>query len=370
MSDQSPHKRPWSVVIAGGGTGGHLFPGIAVAREFQRRNPATAVLFIGSGKPLEERVLTAAGFPWATIAVAGLKGRGLGHQLATLARLPLAVAAARRLLAQARADLVLGVGGYSAGPVGIAAWLSGIPVVLHEQNLLPGITNRQLARFARRICVSFEASMVHFPAAKVRLTGNPVRPEILAAAAAPPPAEGDFTVLVAGGSQGAHPINLAIQATLPRALQEAPAMTWIHQTGAADEAAMTAAYRSLGLKAEAAAFFDAMWECYHRADLVICRAGATTLAELTCLGKASILVPFPQAADNHQELNARALAEAGAAEILPQNALSGDRVWERILHYRAHPEARLGMAACARSLGRPQAAEDIVDHCEELLAGG
>jgi UDP-N-acetylglucosamine--N-acetylmuramyl-(pentapeptide) pyrophosphoryl-undecaprenol N-acetylglucosamine transferase len=147
-------------------------------------------------------------------------------------------------------------------------------------------------------------------------------------------------------------------------------MTWIHQTGAADEAAMTAAYRSLGLKAEAAAFFDAMWECYHRADLVICRAGATTLAELTCLGKASILVPFPQAADNHQELNARALAEAGAAEILPQNALSGDRVWERILHYRAHPEARLGMAACARSLGRPQAAEDIVDHCEELLAGG
>jgi UDP-N-acetylglucosamine--N-acetylmuramyl-(pentapeptide) pyrophosphoryl-undecaprenol N-acetylglucosamine transferase len=184
MSDQSPHKRPWSVVIAGGGTGGHLFPGIAVAREFQRRNPATAVLFIGSGKPLEERVLTAAGFPWATIAVAGLKGRGLGHQLATLARLPLAVAAARRLLAQARADLVLGVGGYSAGPVGIAAWLSGIPVVLHEQNLLPGITNRQLARFARRICVSFEASMVHFPAAKVRLTGNPVRPEILAAAAA------------------------------------------------------------------------------------------------------------------------------------------------------------------------------------------
>jgi UDP-N-acetylglucosamine--N-acetylmuramyl-(pentapeptide) pyrophosphoryl-undecaprenol N-acetylglucosamine transferase len=370
MSDQSLHKRPWRMVIAGGGTGGHLFPGIAVAREFQRRNPATSVLFIGSGKPIEERVLAATGFPRATIAVAGLKGRGLWHQLVTLARLPWAVAAARRLLADFKTDLVLGVGGYSAGPVGLAAWLSGIPVVLHEQNLLPGITNRQLARFARRICVSFEASTIHFPPAKAHLTGNPVRPEILAAAEAPPSTEENFTVLVAGGSQGAHAINLAIQAALPRALQEAPGMVWIHQTGADDEAALAAAYRRLGLKAEVAAFFDDMWERYRQADLVICRAGATTLAELTCLGKASVLVPYPQAADNHQVLNARALAEAGAAEILPQNELSGDRVWERILHFRAHPEAGLRMAECARSLGRPQAAEAIVDHCEELLAEG
>lgn len=369
MSEALAHNRPRRVVISGGGTGGHLFPGIAVAREFQRRHPDTAVLFIGSGKPIETRVLAAAGYPLATIAVSGLKGRGLWNQLATLARLPGAVAAARRLLADFRADLVLGVGGYSAGPVCLAAWRAGIPVVLHEQNLLPGITNRQLARVAARVCVSFEASTVHFPAAKVRLTGNPVRPEILAAAEAPAVNGRPFTVLVAGGSQGAHAINLAVQAALPRASAEAPEMAWIHQTGADDEADLQAGYRRLGLAAEVAAFFDDMWERYRRADLVVCRAGATTLAELTCMGKASLLIPFPHAADNHQELNARALVEAGAAEMLRQDTLSGDRLWERILHYRAHPEAARRMAECARCLGRPQAAEAIVDHCEELLGG-
>lgn len=362
------------LLIAGGGTGGHLFPGIAIAREFMARNAQNAVLFASTGNPFEQKTLSRAGFPLETLSVAGIKGRSLWQKLKSLALIPLGVFQSGRIIKRFKPDLVLGVGSYAAGPVVLAAWMTAIPVVLHEQNILPGITNRVLARFARRIYVSFENTAGRFDSAKVRLTGNPVRREILQPTAVEdreddgPADRGPvLNILIAGGSQGAHAINMAAVAALPL-VRKKERLRIVHQTGAADEDHVRAAYAGQGICAEVGAFFDDMDRQYQRADLIICRAGATTVAEITAVGKAALFIPFPFAADDHQRLNAEALAARGAAEMIAEKQLTAVGLAESIDRLAMDRAALDRMAALSRKFGRPEAARLIVDDCYELLA--
>ncbi|MFZ0133068.1 MAG: undecaprenyldiphospho-muramoylpentapeptide beta-N-acetylglucosaminyltransferase [Desulfobacterales bacterium] len=362
------------LLIAGGGTGGHLFPGIAIAREFMARNARNAVLFVSTGNAFEKKTLARAGFPLAAISVAGIKGRGLGRTLKSLALMPVGVTQSGRIIRNFRPDLVLGVGSYAAGPVVLAAWMTGIPVVLQEQNMLPGITNRFLARFARRIYVSFEDTAGRFDAEKVRWTGNPVRREILSppGGAVRDKQKGEkpaaLNILIAGGSQGAHAINMAMVAALPLIRQKAR-LDIVHQTGAADEDTVRKAYAAQGIHAVVAAFFEDMDRPYRQADLVICRAGATTVAEITAVGKAAIFIPFPYAADDHQRLNAEALAGRGAAEIIAEKQLTAAGLAQKIERFANDRTALERMAAQAKKLGRPAAAGLIVDDCYKIITG-
>lgn len=371
----TPRNDAWPalrIVIAGGGTGGHLFPGIAIAREFMARNPQNGVLFVGTGKPMETSVLSKAGFDFEKISAEGLKGRGLIAQIRSLAKIPKGVIESVKLLRRFRPHLVVGVGGYAAGPLVMGAKLLGVRIALHEQNVMPGITNRVLARFADRVFVSFENTRLDARAQKVRITGNPVRREILDQARdrrAPsqkvPERTRPFTTLIVGGSQGAHALNLAMVEAMGR-IKEKNAFSFVHQTGDHDEAMVKDAYRRHGLSAVVQAFFNDIARQYRDADLVVCRAGATTVAEIAAVGKGALFVPFPHAADNHQVLNARSLADAGAAEVILQEDLSGETLAGRILFYASNPEALDRMAARAAEMGRPDAAAAIVDECYAL----
>ncbi len=355
------------LLITGGGTGGHLFPAVAIARAFLSADPDTRILFVGTGKAIERSVLAREGFDHRVVAASGFKGMGVWGKAAALWALPRGLAAAWGILSRFAPDLVVGMGSYSAGPVAAAAWLRGVPVVLHEQNAVPGLTNRVLCRIARRVLVSLPESADWFPAGKVRVTGNPVRPELLTG---PLPESGSpagpFTVMVAGGSQGARALNRAVVDMLG-GLSDPGAVAFIHQTGPADEAGVRDAYRRRGVEADVRAFFTDMKAAYRAADLVVCRAGATTLAELACLGKPSVLVPYPHAADNHQEKNAMSLVRSGAAEMIREADLTPEGLLERIDAYRRSPDRLARMAARASGLARPDAAARIVSACMEVL---
>jgi UDP-N-acetylglucosamine--N-acetylmuramyl-(pentapeptide) pyrophosphoryl-undecaprenol N-acetylglucosamine transferase len=359
-------QRRLRVVIAGGGTGGHLFPGIAIADAFGEVRPAAEVMFIGSGRPLEISVLSQTGYRFDTIAIEGLKGRGRWSQLRAAFKIPGAIWASMRKLWSFKPHLVVGVGGYSAGPVVAAAWLMRIPRVLHEQNLLPGITNRILTRLANRIYVSFDETRERLATRKARLTGNPVRRALLAGKTDAAASREGLHLLVMGGSQGAHALNMA----LIDAISELPAKALLcvrHQTGTKDLGVVQAAYARHGIQAEVRPFFDDMADCYQWADLVICRAGATTVAEVTALGLPAIFVPYPFAADDHQRLNALAVVDAGGGEMIIEQDLDGKVLAERLKYFLGRPEGLEPMAAAARTLGRPEAAEEIVKDCLQLL---
>jgi UDP-N-acetylglucosamine--N-acetylmuramyl-(pentapeptide) pyrophosphoryl-undecaprenol N-acetylglucosamine transferase len=368
-----PSNRPLRIVIAGGGTGGHLFPGIAVAQEFEVRNAASRIIFVSTGNPLERSVLSKTGYTLQTITAAGIKGRGLWNQVKSVAKIPKGILEANRILKNFSPDLTVGLGSYSAGPVVFAAWLRRIPIVVHEQNILPGITNRILSRFVNRIYISFENTRSHLDPRKVHWTGNPVRQEILDSADRFKDTGNDesggrpFTVLIIGGSQGAHRINMAVIEALNH-LGHLEHLHFVHQTGQADEQPVREAYRRSKMGGTVQAFFDNMAEQYGRADLIICRAGATTVAEVTALGKAVIFIPFPFAADNHQVLNAGSLSDKGAAEILIEKDLSGKILSKKIKYYAAHPAELEDMSVRAKQFGKPDAAKNIVDDCYRLLA--
>ena len=366
MDDRKPDRTPAGpglrLVVAGGGTGGHLFPGIAVAQAFRACNRANEVLFINAGRPLEIAVLGRFGWPFRTIAVEGIKQRKVWHQAAAALKVPNAVRQSVGILKDFRPDLVLGVGGYSAGPVVAAAWLLRVPTALHEQNELPGVTNRILGRFVERIYLSFARSGERFNPRKVVVSGNPVRQEFMQSVGQVEKAEerAPFTVLVVGGSQGAHALNQAVVEALPR-LGGVGELRLIHQTGTTDLEMVRAACDAAGCDAVVAPFFDNMAELYRQADLIVCRAGATTVAEITVVGRAAIFIPFPFAADDHQTRNARALSEAGAAEMIAQSDLSGGVLADRVLAYAGDRAGLARMAARARALGRPEAARTIVE---------
>jgi len=368
-----PDGRPPGIVIAGGGTGGHLFPGIAIADAFREENPAVRVLFVSIGRSLEVSALAEKGYNLARITAAGIKGKGRMDQLRAAVKIPLGVLESVGILKRFHPDAVIGVGGYSSGPVVLAAWLLRIPIVLHEQNIIPGLTNRVLSRLADRLCLSFARMPSGIPAEKVIVTGNPVRREILdilnQGPSTPDAASSEdnpFTVLVIGGSQGARRINTAVLEALEY-IREKDRVFIIHQTGESDEQRVRRGYSDAGMNARVQAFFTDMARQYTRADLVICRAGATTTAEITAAGKPAVFIPFPFAADNHQELNARSLSDCGAAELILENRLSGKRLAERIEYFRSDRQALDRMASRAHALGRPDAARVIVDECRRLI---
>lgn len=358
------------MVIAGGGTGGHLFPGIALAEEVVTRHPSNEVVFVGTARGLEARVVPQAGYPLELIDVTGVKGKGLLGLLAGLLRVPRAIAQSIRILRRHKADVVVGVGGYASFPVVVAAFLLGIPTAVQEQNAMPGLTNRLLGIIARAVFVSFDEAMEHFARKKTFNFGNPTRKALFENFLRPQTVHDKFRVLVFGGSQGARAINQAAVEAFQKLGDLGDKMEILHQTGAADLETTQAAYREAGVDAEVVAFIDDMSTAYAWSDLVVCRSGATTVAELTVCKKASILIPYPFAADNHQELNARALVDKGAARMILQAELDGDRLAKEIRGLLEAPEERQRMERAAGRLGRPEAAKEIADVCVGLVYEG
>jgi UDP-N-acetylglucosamine--N-acetylmuramyl-(pentapeptide) pyrophosphoryl-undecaprenol N-acetylglucosamine transferase len=355
------------VLIMAGGTGGHVFPALAVAEELVARG--VAVSWLGTRRGLEARVVPAAGYPLETMRVAGLRGKGVTRLLLAPFMLLVALLQALVILLRLRPQAVLGMGGFASGPGGVVAWLLRRPLLIHEQNSVAGMTNRWLAPLAHTVMEAFPGSMP----AKYRPvhTGNPVRGEITRL---PEPAErlaqhqgGALRVLVIGGSLGAHALNTTVPAALAR-LSPGNSCSVRHQTGAADVDAVRQAYAEAGIEAQVSAFIDDMAAAYAWADLVVCRAGALTVAELAVVGVAAILVPFPHATDDHQTGNARFLADAGAAILVPQETLEPERLGQLLDDFAARREVLLEMAGRARSLALPQAARRVAELC--LQAAG
>ena len=357
-----------SVLIAGGGTGGHLYPGIAVAREILARVQDAKVTFVGTAAGLEARVIPREGFRLELIRSAGLKGKSIVALARGLSLLPLGMIDAARVLGATHPSVVIGVGGYSSGPVVMLAALRGIPTLLMEQNAMPGATNRSLARFVRAAAVTYEQAVPFF-GSKAFVAGNPVRPEFFETQGAydehsQPP--GAARILVFGGSQGAHAINMAMVEAAARLATAAPRLAITHQTGERDVEMVRDGYRRAGLEARVEPFLFAMDREMKSADLVICRAGATTLAELTAAGRPSILIPLPTATDDHQRKNAEALASKSAARMIDQRELTGERLAAEILALAGDERGRLEMSSRARGMARPDAARVIVDKVLEL----
>src|SRR6185436_18773504 len=360
------------VVIAGGGTGGHLYPGIAVARELQSRQPDAVVSFAGTAQGIEARVIPREGFPLDVIRSSGVKGKSIGGRLRGAMLLPLSLLDSWRLLSARRPSLVIGVGGYSSGPVVMVAALRGLPTMLLEQNAVPGLTNRLLAWMVKAAAVTFESTQAFF-GAKAFVSGNPVRPEFFHAAGPNQESARDDTtsvtrVLVFGGSQGAHAINVAMVEAAPQLAAGRPPVRLTHQTGERDVEMVRTAYRQAGIQGEVEPFLYDMGRRLADADLIVCRAGATTLAEITAAGKAAILIPLPTATDDHQRKNAESLVDAGAAELLLQHDASGEALASRVQALAADPARRQRIASVARGLAKPDAARVIVDRALELVA--
>jgi UDP-N-acetylglucosamine--N-acetylmuramyl-(pentapeptide) pyrophosphoryl-undecaprenol N-acetylglucosamine transferase len=349
-----------SLLVAGGGTGGHLFPGVAVARELMARVPGATVTFVGTAAGIESRVIPREGLTLETIRSAGLKGKSPVALLRGLLLLPLSALDAWRVISRRRPSVVIGVGGYSSGPVVALAALRGVPTLLMEQNATPGLTNRLLSRLVKTAAVTYEESLATF-GSKAFVAGNPVRPEFFAPGSDAPTAAGRTRVLVFGGSQGAHAINVAMAEAAPALAAATPGVEVTHQTGERDLAMVREAYAAAGLAARVEPFLYEMDREMRAADVIVCRAGATTLAELTAAGRAAILIPLPTATDDHQRKNADALVRQGAARVIDQRELTGARLAEELLGLARDGAARERMAAAARGLARPDAARVIVD---------
>lgn len=371
MSAAPPiHSPIHSIVIAGGGTGGHVYPGVAIAEEILARDPSARVAFIGTTRGMEAKILPTVGYTLETISVSRLKGGGLLSKLKGLFRLPVGIFQSWRILRRHRPEVVIGVGGYASGPALLAAWMTFRKTAIQEQNATPGLTNRWLGKLVKRVFVGFSAATSHFKAQKTVVTGNPVRRAIAeqlhAASRQAPEAGGPaLRVLVFGGSQGATFLNERVPELLAALARRGVALTVRHQTGPGEVDATRARYAALGLAAEVVPFIERMAEAYAVSDLAICRAGALTLAELTAVGLPSLLVPFPHAADNHQEANARVLEAAGAALLCTQSNWDLTAQAEALAAL-ADPARREAMSRAARALARVDAARTIVDELEGL----
>lgn len=355
------------MLVAGGGTGGHVFPGIALAEEVVTRHPGNDVVFIGTARGLEATVVPKAGFPIELIEVRGLKGKGIADTIRNLMLLPLALWQSFQILRRWRPDIVVGVGGYASGPVVLAAWLLRIPTAVQEQNAIAGFTNRVLGRVAQAAFTAFPEAARHFPRRKVYQLGNPIRRTLMENFMRPELRHDAPRLLVFGGSQGAHALNMRVVEALPHLADLRDKLAVTHQTGARDREQVEKGYRACGFEPDVREFITDMSAAYAGADLIVCRAGATTLAELTVCRKPSILVPFPFAADNHQVQNARSLVDAGAAVMIEEKDLTGERLAREIRAILSDPEQREKMARAAGRMGSPQAAKEITDVCTDLV---
>ncbi|MDD2581172.1 MAG: undecaprenyldiphospho-muramoylpentapeptide beta-N-acetylglucosaminyltransferase [Desulfuromonadaceae bacterium] len=355
------------LIIAGGGTGGHLFPGIAVAEEFLSRDPSNKVLFVGTERGIEARAVPAAGYQLELIAAAGIRGKGIFSQIRGTAMMTYGYALSRKILKSFRPDMVLGVGGYASLPMVLAARGMNIPRFIHEQNAIPGLTNRLLARFASKVFITLEESARYFPASSTMLTGNPLRRQILNSVEkanqtpVTPLAEGKFHLLVFGGSQGAHAINAAMIDALPLLKASPVRLSITHQTGEKECTEVRAAYQSAGIEAVVTPFIDDMATEYAKADLIICRAGATTIAEVTACGKACLFIPFPYAVDDHQRRNAEALLKKDACFMMLERELNGKTLSDSICTLAGDPDLVLRTGELAFILAKLDAARIIVD---------
>lgn len=350
------------VLIMAGGTGGHVYPALAVAAELRARG--AIVEWLGTRAGLESKVVPGAGISLHLVSVGGLRGKGLLRLLAAPPMLVRALAECLRLLARLRPAVVLGMGGFAAGPGGVAAWMLRRPLVVHEQNAIPGFTNRILARLATRVLEAFAGSFP--PGSGAEHTGNPVRAEIAALATSNRhrSAHGEQSrLLVLGGSQGARSLNVAVPAAIAR-LTSPPAV--LHQSGRTHLQDTLAAYRAHGLEARVEPFLDDMADAYAWADLVLCRAGAMTVAELATAGVASILVPFPHAVDDHQSHNARLLVDAGAAVMLADGELEPAMLAAVLAGLLADADGLRFMAGRARECALPDAAARVATRCLEV----
>ena len=358
------------IVIAGGGTGGHLYPGIAVAKELISRVPNAQITFAGTARGIEARVIPREGFALDLIRSSGLKGKSLTTAIRGAAIAPVSLIDAWSIVSRRKPDLVIGVGGYSSGPVVLVAWLRGVPTMVLEQNAVPGLTNRLLARFVRAAAVTFDSTKSFF-GEKGFVSGNPVRAEFVADSQ-PTEARGDeqpsgVQVLVFGGSQGAHAINLAMVEAAPELAAGSPRLRLAHQTGERDVEMVRTAYGAAGIQADVEPFFYDMGRRVRAADLIICRAGATTIAEISAAAKPAILIPLPTATDDHQRRNAEALAAAGAAEVLLQAEATGSVLAARIKQLAVDAARRARLSAGAGKFARPDAARVIGDRAIELI---
>ncbi len=357
------------LVIAGGGTGGHLFPGIAVARALKTRIEDAEVLFVVGRKRMETDIVSRAGFEAVSIDVEGIKGRGWKKGLSVLMKLPKSLFQSVSIIRQFSPSFVLGVGGYSAGPFCVAAKFMGILTAIHEQNSYPGVTNRLLSKFVDRIFISFEESRPYFEKKEAILTGNPVRRELFLSLPNGPETRDKLTVLVVGGSQGAQAINKTFVDALSFLVRKGKKIEVIHQTGKGDYERVLEDYRARGLKGEVAPFITDMGDAYSRADIVVSRGGATTIFELAALGKPSILIPYPYATNRHQEINAGALVRAGGAEMILQEDLTPEGMASTLIKYMDDRPALKTMGERARKIGRTDAAVVIVDKMMESVQG-
>lgn len=363
-----PESPALSVIIAGGGTGGHIFPGIAIAQEFKRRDPKTEILFVGTARGLEKKIVPREGFKLELINVSALKRVGIVQRIKSLLLLPKSFLAVRSLIQQIKPDVVIGVGGYASGPVVLIASLMGVPTLVAEQNALPGFTNRILGRFVRAAAVTFEEAKDYF-GEKAETTGNPVRAEffeVMPKEAAT--SEGEIHIFITGGSQGARAINLAVIGALPLLVEEKARLSITHQTGEHDYDKVRATYLENGWKVEVKPFIENMINEFAKADLVITRAGATTVAELAAAGKPALMIPFPFAADDHQRKNAEAIERAGAGRMILQAELTPERLAQELLWLVNDPQQLARMAEASKKLGHPDAAAKVVDLAMKIMS--
>lgn len=353
------------LLLAGGGTGGHLFPAIALAEQLKQEEPLSEVLFVGTEKGLEARMLPELGWSLQTIEMSGWAGLGFMARLKVLGKLAKGFTQSRKILREFNPDVVVGVGGYASVPALLAAKTLGIPYLVHEQNAWPGLANRLLGHWAKRVCLSFDEADRAFHSSATVLTGNPVRSAMEACPNIP---EDQLCLLVFGGSQGARAINRAIVAALPYLSEWQDKMTIVHQTGQHDFEETVRGYKENGWSnADVKPFINDMAKAYENSTLIVCRAGATTLAELTACGRPAILVPYPHAAAGHQSGNARALAAKGAAMVMEEADLTAERLAKLIsglMHDRA---SLMSMAASAKGQARRGAAARLLQECRTVL---
>jgi UDP-N-acetylglucosamine--N-acetylmuramyl-(pentapeptide) pyrophosphoryl-undecaprenol N-acetylglucosamine transferase len=351
------------LLIAGGGTGGHVFPAIAIAQEWLSRGTEREVVLVGTQRGIEMKLVPQAGLPLETLRVAGLKGKGGATLLKNLAMLGPAMLDARRVLRTHKPVAAFGVGGYAAGPMMLATWLGRVPNVIFEPNAEPGFTNKLLARLSTRIATGYEISARAW-GKKAIVTGCPVRPEFFTIAPRKP--QKSFRLLITGGSQGALPINRTLVDAMDAFAARKNDLSIVHQTGDRDYNAVRTAYARREINAEVLPFLTNMAERFAWADVIVCRAGAITAAEIAAAGRAAIFIPFGRATDSHQLRNAQEMSRAGAGRLISETDLTADKLTTEIFSLLDQPQEIEKLCTAARSLARPHAARDIVNLVEEV----
>ena len=357
-----------TLMVAGGGTGGHIYPAIAIVREFLGRDAARKVVFVGTERGLEKTIVPKAGFPLEFIDVGGLKGKGLGDLTKNLMRLPLSFVQAWKLLTKYRPSVVLGVGGYSSGPVLVAAAMRGIPTIIHEANAYPGLTNRLLAKVVKAVAIAFDDAAPRLGRKDAVVTGNPIRVEFFEAGERPSVNRTERKrLLIFGGSQGSRMLNDAMVGALLFLARLKDRVDITHQTGPAELKKMQEAYRTSAFpEARVVPYLDPIVDEIAAADLVVSRSGAMTIGELAAVGRAAILIPFAAATNNHQELNARVVERAGGALVITERELTPERLGLAINEILNDPDRASRMGAASKTLAVPDATRKIVDLLEKI----